>query len=209
MNPVIICCITAILGHLLCWQCDCLLTFTPDGVLNLKYLDDNEKLAALFRNLPLKRVELSMLLGVLALFLCAFGFYGLAYWIYPYARICAYIMGISAAVFFFPGIAHHVFCGVIEWFYIKSGCTEQARQDILLFFRRTAVTMVVCYIGLFVFALTLGITIATGSTPLPRLCCLINPIPLFIILTICKVHCAGNLGNALFFLSMLITLLLI
>ena len=35
-----ICLLTAFIGHLLCWYCDCLITYTSDGRFSAKMLED-------------------------------------------------------------------------------------------------------------------------------------------------------------------------
>ena len=50
-----ICLLTAFIGHLLCWYCDCLIAYTPDGRFSAKMLEDNTKLSELMKRMPLKR----------------------------------------------------------------------------------------------------------------------------------------------------------
>ena len=40
-----LCLLTAFIGHLMCWYCDCLITYTPDGRFSAKMLNDNEQLS--------------------------------------------------------------------------------------------------------------------------------------------------------------------
>ena len=62
----------AIVGHLLCGYCDCLLTYIPGGKkFGAKQLKDNTLMADTFENMPLNNPLLSMLLGCLALFMWA------------------------------------------------------------------------------------------------------------------------------------------
>ena len=76
----------AIIGHLLCGVCDCLLTYLPHGRFRFEDMKDNKKLSAAFRDMPLRNSLLSMLLGCLAMFLFAFGYLALADWMQ--ARKC-------------------------------------------------------------------------------------------------------------------------
>ncbi|MBQ8959635.1 MAG: hypothetical protein IJ071_00205 [Ruminococcus sp.] len=197
---------TAFAGHVLCWLCDRLITFTPNGVFSPKDLGDNERLSRTFEGFPLKRAELSMLAGVLALVMILAGDLGLCLWIRESSPACAKIMAAGALVFAVFGSAHHVLCGVVEWLYVRMGRTDEARTAVLEMFKRTALTMVACYVGLLVFAGTLFGAIVSGITPLPRLCCLINTIPFFVLLTLCRVHNAGNLAGAAMFLGLLIAI---
>ena len=94
-------------------------------------------------------------LGCLAMCMNCCGYYALCLWMKEFSATAAAILLISAVLFFIPGTAHHVFCGVAEWFYIRMGMTEEAREAITDFFKKTSITMIVCYLGLIVFSVTL------------------------------------------------------
>lgn len=61
--------LAACLAHLLCRQCDCLITYTPHGRFNFGMLKDNAELSKLFKGTPRENSLKSILLGVLAIFL--------------------------------------------------------------------------------------------------------------------------------------------
>ena len=134
--------IIAIAGHLLCWWCDRLITFTPNGVFSPKDLGDNAKLSRVFDGMPLSRPQLSMLVGVLALAMEFVGDLGLCLWIRDSSMLCAWIMLVAALLFVTFGTAHHVFCGVLEWFYIRMGRTDESRKAVLELFKKTSLTMI-------------------------------------------------------------------
>ena len=192
----------AIIGHILCGVCDCLLTYVPGGKFGAEQLSDNDKLKATFSKMPLKNPLLSMLLGVLAMLMFSAGYYGIYLWLKEYSVTLAVIVLISSAVFIIPGVAHHVFCGAAEWFYIKMGMTEEARQTIIKFFKDTSSTMIVCYIGMAVFAVTLFIAVVTGKTDLPRWACIFNSALLYIPLFPLRIGGTGNWVGAIMFLGL-------
>lgn len=196
----------AIAGHLLCWWCDRLITFTPNGVFSPKDLGDNAKLSRVFDGMPLSRPQLSMLVGVLALAMEFVGDLGLCLWIRESSKTCAWIMLVAALLFVTFGTAHHIFCGVLEWFYIRMGRTDEARKAVLELFKKTSLTMIICYVGLVVFAGTLFVAVVTGITSLPRICCLINMVIFFLALSLCRVHNGGNLAGAAMFLGLLLVI---
>lgn len=82
-----------------------------------------------------------MLLGVLALAMCFCGYLGIGVWIGQFSGAYRIIIFGSAITYFIPVTAHHVFCGVVEWFCIKLGRTEEARRLVVEFFKKTSVTM--------------------------------------------------------------------
>ena len=192
----------AINGHILCGVCDCLLTYVPGGKFGAEQLSDNDKLKATFSKMPLKNPLLSMLLGVLAMLMFSAGYYGIYLWLKEYSVTLAVIVLISSAVFIIPGVAHHVFCGAAEWFYIKMGMTEEARQTIIKFFKDTSSTMIVCYLGMAVFAVTLFIAVVTGKTDLPRWACIFNSVLLYIPLFPLRIGGTGNWVGAIMFLGL-------
>ena len=88
----------AIAGHLLCGVCDCLLTYMPGGRFHFEDMKDNEKLSAVFKDMPPLNSLLSMLLGCLAMFLFAFGYLALVYWMRAFSEPCAVLMLIGTVI---------------------------------------------------------------------------------------------------------------
>jgi hypothetical protein len=126
----------------ICCVCDNIITYTPNGKFGLADLKDNEKLAARFENMPTSRQMISMLLGITALAMQVCGYFALADSMRETSSVCAVIMAIGAVIYISFGVAHHIICGLIEWFYIKFDRTEKARVTILEFFKKTSVTMI-------------------------------------------------------------------
>ena len=193
-------------GHLLCGYTDCLLTYLPGGRFRFEQMRDNNALSETFRGMPLERALRSMLLGCTAMCLMLFGYLALCLWMRRYSRPCAALMLLGCALFTTFGMAHHILCGVPEWLYVKLGRTEAARQLIDELFRRTAVTMVVCYAGFLVFGAALLFAVATGLTPLPRWAWVFNVLPLMLALLPARVGGSGNWAGAIMFLGLLFML---
>ena len=194
--------LAAALGHIICGITDCLLAYTPEGRFDLsKDTSDNEKMKKLFEKMPLKQIEASMLIGVLSLFLASFGYIGVSRWAEGYSEAAGRIMFISGLFFIVSITAHHVFCGTVEWFYIKLGRTEEALGTVLTFFKRTAAAAL-AYAGLLVFSVTLLVLIISGRSDLPIWACCFNTLPLFLILAPTKLPAKGNIANAVMFLGL-------
>ena len=193
----------AVLGHLLCGVCDCLLIYTPSGKFGFQLMKDNDGIREAFRTMPLRSPMLSMLLGVLALLLDSGGYFALCLWMRQFSAAAAAVMLAGAAVFFIPGTAHHVFCGVAEWFYIRMGMTDEAREAITDFFKQTSVTMIACYLGLIVFSVTLFVMVVTGRTALPAWACIFNILAIAAVLFPLRIGGAGNWAGAAMFLGLL------
>ncbi len=189
-------------GHILCGITDCLLTYSPKGRLDFHNLNDSDKMRQMFVDMPLKSPMLSMILGTFALLAAVFGYLGLSNWMSEYSQIYSVIMLISSMVFFIPILPHHVFCGAVEWFYIRLGRTDEARDAVLDFQKKTTILGVVGYIGLIVFAVALFIAVITGATPLPRWACIFNTLPIFLLLSPTKLPAKGNIAGMTMFLGL-------
>lgn len=194
--------LTAAVGHIICQRCDWLITCTPNGRFDFHALDDNEKLSRLFDGTPEKNSLISMLLGTAALAMSLFGFIGIYEWMKQFSAVYSAVIIVSAVLFTVVGTGHHIFCGAVEWIYIKLGRTEETRKLILDLFKKTSVTMYVCYLGLLVFAVTFFIAVVSGATELPRWCCIFNTLPIFIVLSPFKIVGTGNVANAIMFLGL-------
>ena len=192
----------AIIGHLLCGVSDCLMTYLPNGRFRFEDMKDNKKLSAAFDGMPLRNALLASILGVLAMFLFSFGYLALCNWMRPYSEVCAILMLIGAMLVLTFGIAHHVFCGMPEWLYVRMGRKEEARQLITEFFKKTSVTMFVCYAGFLLFGVSLFAAVVGGWTPLPRWACAFNILPLMLVLFPLRIGGAGNWAGAIMFVGL-------
>ena len=196
--PLLIACV----GHIICGVTDCMLAYTPEGRFDMgKDTKDSERMKKMFGKMPLVQIEASMLLGVLALFMAGFGYLELSRFAGEYSETAGLIMYISGLFFIVPITAHHVFCGAVEWFYIRLGRTEEALEAVLGFFKRTA-PAALAYVGLLVFSVTLLVLILSGRTELPRWACCFNTLPVFMILAPTKLPAKGNIANAVMFLGL-------
>ena len=52
-----------------------------------------------------------------------------------FSKLWAGLMLAGCVLFFLPGMAHHVFCGALKWFYLWLDRTEEARE-VVVFFQR-------------------------------------------------------------------------
>ena len=192
------------LGHLALWRCDWIITCLGGGRFRFSDLQDNARLSAVIGATPLKRPMESILLGSFALAAALPGYLALCQWMRQFSPVCAALMAVGCTAFFVVGATHHVFCGAVEWFYIRMGKTEEARKIILEFFQKTVSTMYVCYVGLLIFAVTLFVAVAGGWTALPRWACVCNTLPLFLVLAPLRIVGSGNLAGAIVTLGLAI-----
>jgi hypothetical protein len=66
--------------------------------------------------------------------------------------------------------------------------------------------MIAGYFGLFAFAMTLLVGIATGQTNLPWWACFFNTVPLFLAMLPTKIPAKGNIAGVIMFTALLIFL---
>ena len=148
---------------------------------------------------PLERPMRSMVLGAFAMTEAFPGYLVLGVWMLPQSPVCGALMLAGGILFLLPGVAHHVFCGAVEWFYLRMNKTEEAWAAIVEFFKKTSATMYVCYFGLLIFAVSFFIAFVTGTTALPRWACVFNTLPVFLLLSPFRIVGTGNIANAVMF----------
>ena len=100
-------------------------------------------------------------------------------------------------------MAHHILCGVPEWLYVRLGRTEDARQIISELFKKTSITLVVCYLGFLLFGVSMFVAVASGWTSLPTWACVFNVFLLMMILFPTRIGGSGNWAGAFMFLGLL------
>ena len=205
MNLVKILFLIAVIGHLICGVCDCLITYVPGGKkLDVTKMSDNKFLSDTFANMPLRNPLISMLAGCFALLMVACGYYGLYLWMSEFSKTYAVIILIVDGILLAFGVAHHVFCGVSEWFYVQMGRTEEARQAIVKFMKDTSLTMIFCYIGMLTLGVVLFIAVVSGATSLPQWACIVNYIPVALLLLPLRIGGAGNWAGAVMFTGLML-----
>lgn len=209
LTTIIIFLFLGVIGHLVCMVCDRKITYTPNGRFNFNDLHDNEKLSQLFLNTPLNNSIFSILAGVFSLLFASFGYIGLVFYFFNSSIVYGTILLISFLIFITSGVAHHIICGIVEWFYIRMNRTEEARKSILEFFKKTSVTMGTCYIALLTFLIVMIVGTISGVTALPWYACFINTFVFFFLLFPFKIVGSFNLASALMFLGLAIMLCLI
>lgn len=198
--------ILACISHTLCGYSDCLLSYGKNGRLNLKEIRDPVKMSRMFEGMPLWQPMASIILGTFSITAFTFGYLALSSWMYQFGAGISYVMLISTIVFVVPIVTHHIICGLVEWFYVKLGRTNEARELVLDFQKKTIVTMIVGYLGELTFLVCFFIMVATGQTGLPQWACIINTLPIILLLLPTKVPAKGNVAGAIMFLGLAILL---
>ena len=197
----------AFIGHILCGICDCLLGYSPSGRLDLKgALKSSDKMKEVFKDYPIKWSLVSIMLGVFAITMFGFGYLELSKWMEEYSQVASLVMYISAVIFLISIVVHHIICGLVEWLYVRLGKTDEAREVALEFQIKTIATMIVGYLGLAIFLVTLFIMVVTGKTSLPQWACVLNTLPLMLVLTLTKLPAKGNIAGGVMYLGLFILL---
>ena len=195
--------IMAVIGHILCGICDCLLSYSKKGRLDLKDIKDQDKMAAMFADMRLSNPLISIVLGTFAIMLFGFGYFALADYMKSCSETAANIMFISTVVFLVSITPHHILCGVVEWVYIRLGRTNEVREAVLQLQKETIITMFAGYAGLLAFAITLFVMIISGKTDIPQWGCVFNTLVFMLVLLPTKIPAKGNIAGALMYLGLL------
>ena len=198
--------ILACVAHILCGYSDCLLSYGKNGRLNLKEIKDPEKMSKMFEAMPLWQPMVSIILGTFSITAFTFGYLALASWMYKFNSLTAYIMLVSTVLFVVPIVTHHIICGLVEWFYIKLGRTDEARELVLDFQKKTIVTMIVGYLGEIIFLISFFAMVVSKQTNLTQWACIINTLTVLILMAPTKIPAKGNVAGAIMFLGLAILL---
>ncbi len=193
----------AFVGHVLCGMCDWLLSYSPSGRLDLKgALKSSDRMREVFKDYPIKWSLISIMLGVYAITMFGFGYLELSKWMAKFSQTASVIMYGSAVVFLISIVVHHVICGLVEWLYVRLDRTDEARETALEFQIKTIATMIVGYLGLLTFLVTLFVMVLTGRTSLPPWACVLNTLPLMVLLAPTKLPAKGNIAGAVMYLGL-------
>ena len=195
--------IMGLIGHILCGVSDCLLGYSKKGRLDLKDINDADKMHAMFADMPLSFPLVSMVMGTFAIMLFGFRYIALSHWMSSISAAAANIMFISAMVFLIPIVTHHVFCGTVEWIYIRLDRKNEVRTAVLEFQKKTICTMFAGYAGLMVFLITLFIMTATGKTDIPAWGRIFNTLVFMLLMLPSKLPAKGNIARALMYLGLI------
>ena len=175
-----------LIGHIFCGASDCLLTYAPNGKVNLTDFKDYEKSSVSFRGMPLKNLTIAMILGVAAMTLELFG----------YMQLCNYVRDYSI-------VYYRIICCACEWFFVRQGLTKDALDSVWDFFKCTVYTMYIGYLAMLVFAVAFLIVVVTGKTGMPRWACIFNLLPLAVVTLPTKLPAKANVIGAGMFLGLL------
>ena len=198
--------ILACIAHILCGYSDCLLSYGKNGRLNLKEIKNPEKMSKMFEAMPLWQPMVSIILGTFSITAFTFGYLALASWMYKFNSLTAYIMLVSTVLFVVPIVTHHIICGLVEWFYIKLGRTDEARELVLDFQKKTIVTMIVGYLVEIIFLISFFAMVVSKQTNLTQWACIINTLTVLILMAPTKIPAKGNVAGAIMFLGLAILL---
>lgn len=204
MNKYIL--LVAFVGHILCGISDCFLSYSRKGRLNFRDIDKPDKMAEMFKDMPLSFPLISMLLGTMAITLFSFGYFYLCVWMKMFSVVASGIMFVSVVIFLIPIVTHHVFCGVVEWMYIRLDRKNEVRTAVLEFQKKTILTMIVGYIGIAVYTVTLFLMVVMGRTNLPIWACIFNTLVIMIALMPTKLPAKGNIAGAIMCLGLFIVI---
>ena len=100
--------------HLALLYCDRIITLLDGGRFDFRLLN-NKKLSAVMGATPTERPMRSMVLGAFAMTAAMPAYLALGAWVLPQSPVCGALMLADGILFLLQGVAHHVFCGAVEW----------------------------------------------------------------------------------------------
>ena len=95
----------------------------------------------MFENMPLWQPMTSILLSTFSITAMTFSYLALGQWMQQYNVVLAIIMLVSAIVLAVPIVTHHIICGLLEWFFVRLGRTDEVCVAVLELQKKTIATM--------------------------------------------------------------------
>lgn len=204
MNPKLL--LFGAVGHLLCWLGgDMMLYFVPNGPLDTTGLFDYTKTAEMLKGANPLQFTISGIVGTVAMMLVLVAYYQIYLFLKPNSKVLSKLTLVGALLTCVPGAVMHFTTTTMLWYFVKSGATKEAHDVMISFFYETMVTTSMCYVGVLMVCVSLFIAVVRGKTCLPKWCCLINSLPLTIVVGILLAGMgAMNVASALMFLGLFI-----
>lgn len=204
MNPKLL--LFGTFGHFFCWLCgDMLLYLVPNGPLDTRGLFDYSKTAEMLEGANPIQFTISGIVGTIAMMLVLVGYYQIYLFLKPNSKILSKVTLVGALLTCIPGAIMHFTTTTMLWYFVKSGGTKDAHDVMLSFFSETTVTTSMCYVGVLMVCVSLFIAVVRGKTCLPKWCCLINSLPLTVVVGILLAGMgAMNVASSLMFLGLFI-----
>lgn len=204
MNPKFL--LFGAVGHLLCWLGgDMMLYFVPNGPLDTTGLFDYTKSAEMLEGANPMQFTISGIVGTVAMMLVLVAYYQIYLFLKPNSKVLSKLTLVGALLTCVPGAVMHFTTTTMLWYFVKSGATKEAHDVMISFFSETMVTTSMCYVGVLMVCVSLFIAVVRGKTCLPKWCCLINSLPLTIVVGILLAGMgAMNVASSLMFLGLFI-----
>ena len=101
---------------------------------------------------------------------------------------------------------HHLFCCLMEWFFVRLKLTKETLDAVWDFFKTTCYTMYLGYLGMLIFAVSFLFPVVTGKTSLPAWAGIFNPLPLAVIILPTKLPAKANVIGVIMFAGLLFLL---
>ena len=165
-------------------------------------------MASVFKTMPEKAPLRSLSLGTFSMCLQFFGYLALGICMRQYSSLWANLMIVGAAILYTFGMSYHVVGCAAEWFYIKNGLNEEARQLTAEFFSRSSAVMIGCFTGIILFSVAQFVPVVAGMTSLPAWACVFNLLPLYLVQVPFNNPGAGNIAGAVMYLGLIILFLI-
>lgn len=189
--------ILGIIGHGINFWCDRVLSITPNGRLtfdSMNDINDNTKMAALYKgvnpDIPFK----SAMFGSLSLALEFFGYFSITFYIWTYSTLLGSIMFIGSIIFAVIGCGHHVKYAIGLWMFIKGGYDKKSFEMLNELYNKLPITKC-AYIGYIIYVIALIVAICTGVGSLSLWCVIFSVLPYLYVYIHLRllVHCTYRL----------------
>lgn len=182
-----------------------LLYLVPNGPLDTRGLFDYSKTAEMLEGANPLQFTISGIVGTVSMMLVLIAYYQIYLFLKSNSKVLSKLTLVGTLLTCIPGAIMHFTTTTMLWYFVKSGATKDAHDVMLSFFSETIVTTSMCYMGVLMVCVSLFIAVVRGKTCLPKWCCLINSLPLTVVVGILLAGMgAMNVASSLMFLGLFI-----
>ena len=186
-----------ILGYTLCFICDLMLEYLPNGLITWETLTNYELFKQVTEGTTTKRYALSGVLGVFSMIFICLGLMGISEYVHMHSFMASEILlvgGVSAIVL---AAGFHIIFTLMPWFFLTLNATKEGFELKESFVNDHKFILKIEQMCYMVFNMTQTIVILFGKTPLPRWAAFINIGFIYLVLEYFNVRGGCNLAGAI------------
>jgi len=186
-----------ILGYTLCFTCDLMLEYLPNGILSWDTLSNYESFKQVTEGTTTKRFATAGVLGVFSMIFICLGLLGITEYVHMHSFIASEIMLVGGVGAIVLAAAFHLMTTLMPWIFLTLQSTQEGFEMKEKFVKDHTFILQVEQMLYMLFNMTQTIVILFGKTSLPRWAAFINIGFIYLVLEYFKICGGCNLAGAI------------